>query len=313
VLKILFLLSFIMVSLEITFLNAHAHNKWYQSRVSATMNHVLAAANNQNQAIEEEIRKQLEMIKITLAKLKESTEQMTESMERQEILLTNVEEDLKEEEEQEQPQNDEVQELEAPLATDARSDVRPTEIIEVSREKALHIGEFQLVTVLEEDAIGVKTDIKVSEDQLEHNEQFVHKHRKFDLCPFASVSAAPKLMQFFGTSKHRWRWKIISLGDYVLNVEGLIGFNFPVGINSVNGGNRMVKRRNQYQSLSVNISANKIYFPFMRAWLALVDNGLEQKVEGILAVLNQYREKEGITEGCVKDPMGEAAKKTGNA
>jgi hypothetical protein len=119
-------------------------------------------------------------------------------------------------------------------------------------------------------------------------------------------------MQFFGASKHRWRWKIISLGDYVLHVEGLIGFNFPEGINPVNGGNRMVKRRNQYQSLSVNISSNKIYFPFMRAWLALVDNGLELKVEGILAVLNQFREKERITEGCVKDPMGEAAKKTGN-
>jgi len=84
---------------------------------------------------------------------------------------------------------------------------------------------------------------------------------------------------------HRWRWKIISLGDYVLNIGGLIGFNFPEGINSMNGGNNMVKRRNHYQSLSVNISGNKIYFPFMMAWLALVDNGLELKVEGILAVL----------------------------
>jgi ribosomal protein L21 len=138
------------------------YDKWYQSRV-------LAATNNQNQAIEEEIKKQLKMIKITLAKLKESTERMTKSMERQEILLTNVEEILKEEEEQEQPQNDEVQELEVVLATDARSDVRLKEIVKVSREKAPQIGESQLVTAIEKNAITRVKDLKVPEESREHH------------------------------------------------------------------------------------------------------------------------------------------------
>jgi len=37
VLKLLLLLSFIIISLHIPPLNMHAHNKWYQSRVPATM------------------------------------------------------------------------------------------------------------------------------------------------------------------------------------------------------------------------------------------------------------------------------------
>jgi len=69
-----------------------------------------------------------------------------------EIVLTKVEDALKEEE-QEQPQKDEVQELEAVLATKARLDVRPKEIVEVSKEKAPQFGEFQLVTATEENAI----------------------------------------------------------------------------------------------------------------------------------------------------------------
>jgi hypothetical protein len=74
--------------------NYHAHNKWYQSRVPGTinhvsatvncvpmtMNHVPATTNSRNQAIYEEIRKKkLEIVAINLAKVKESISQ-TKSM-----------------------------------------------------------------------------------------------------------------------------------------------------------------------------------------------------------------------------------------
>jgi len=89
------LLSFIIMSIKIPFSelyacysNYQAHNKWYQSRVlatvnrvpatlncvPATMNHVPGTTNSRNQAIYEEVRKQLEIVAINLAKLKERTE-----------------------------------------------------------------------------------------------------------------------------------------------------------------------------------------------------------------------------------------------
>jgi hypothetical protein len=103
--------------------------------------------------------------------------------------IQEIVEVLEERKEQVQPQKETAQELEPVFATEKHPVVQSEELVEEYREEIPRIEEFQLVTVLQEDAIGVKTNIKVSEDQLEQNEQF-HKPRKLVLCPFASVCNA---------------------------------------------------------------------------------------------------------------------------
>jgi hypothetical protein len=135
-----------------------------------------------------QLQKDLKMftdnVAVNVAQLKESTERMKESTEgianrysRMEIVLTEVEDALKEEEEQ--PQHDEVPKLEAASATDVHSDVLLKEIVEVSSQKALQIGELQL-----EENTCVKEDIKVPEESREKNpvvdEQKIYQQTESD-------------------------------------------------------------------------------------------------------------------------------------
>jgi len=252
------------------FLKYPDHNKWYQSRVPATMNHVPATTNSRNY---EEIRKlvlqlqkDLKMytdnVAVNVAKLQESTERMKEGVERtairyrrMEIVLTEVEDALKEEEVQEQLQIEEVPKLEATFATNVPSDFHPKEV-EVCRAKAQQIKEFQLVTTSEENAIiRIKEEIGAPDELIHELQQnfFVyvqaeHKQAKCmvkrrskknkkgkeeldpedqleqneHLCPFASMSAAPKLMQFFRVLKHRWRWKIALVAMCLEGLESIV-------------------------------------------------------------------------------------------